>query len=402
MSILSAAERFASIDRSEIVFDAKQCLHSLDQFSSCEACFEICPVEAIQKGKPPTFDSKSCETCLACLTTCPVGAYSASDAVQALLTCVARCDVKSLEVVCAQHEAADIGAQPESTGIRIKGCLAGLGVGTYLALGAMGLEKIVLRMDACANCSWKSLQETICNQLDQARQLLVPWGKQDILIRVTEIDGEAGQRPLWDADNPPLSRRDLFQMAARQGQVAMARMMSDNSSAGRHSLGRDRVRIISAISRFSEPKEALETTVEANNFTLLSVSEKCNACMACARACPTNALVFNLNDEKTLYSLIFNPPNCIGCELCVHVCAPNAIETQQALTFAQVFGSDENETLSEGELIRCAQCDALFAARLGTKLCPPCEFRKKNPFGSKLPGQRATNNLVKGQKTHDS
>lgn len=396
MKGISAAERLAAIDRSAIVFDANQCLHSLDQFSKCDACFEICPVDAIKTGKPPSFDSDLCKTCLACLPACPVGAFSASDSVQPLLTCVARSGVKSVELVCGLHGAAETGAQPETTGIRIKGCLAGLGVGTYLALGAMGLETIVLRMDACANCPWGSLQDTIHAQYDQARELLAQWDKSEILIRAGEVDGTIGERPLWDADNPPLSRRDLFQMAARQGQVAMARMMSVNSSAGKHALGRDRVRLNSAISRYPEAKEQLETPFEANKFSLLSVSEECYACKVCVRACPTHALGFEINDEETYFSLKFNAPNCIGCELCVHVCAPDAIEIHQAQTFAQVFGSDEPGTLSEGDLIRCAQCDALFAARVGQKLCPPCEFRKKNPFGSKLPGLRTTNKSAKG------
>ena len=161
MSFLSAAERFAAIDHSEVVLDAQQCLHSHDQFSACEACFEICPVDAIQPGKPPALDTDKCQDCLACLPVCPVGAYSADDAVQSLLTCATRLETKTVELICASHGSAEMGLSTEATGILLRGCLAGLGAGTYVALAAIGLEHIVLRVDACANCPWVSLQDTI-------------------------------------------------------------------------------------------------------------------------------------------------------------------------------------------------------------------------------------------------
>ena len=218
MSFLSAAERFAAIDRSEVVLNTKQCLYSHDQFSTCEACFELCPVEAIRPGKPPALDADKCQACLACLPACPVGAYTADDSVQALLTCVARMESKTVELVCALHGAAETGPSPDAVGIRIRGCLAGLGVGTYLALAAMGLERIILRLDACASCPWVSLRDGIQTQVAQACQWLARWEKS-ALLDCTLTFGEWVERPLWDAKNPPLSRRDLFRMAVNQGQV---------------------------------------------------------------------------------------------------------------------------------------------------------------------------------------
>ncbi len=81
MSLIDAAERFAAMDHSAIVLDNARCLHSLELNSACEACFAICPVQAVAPGKPPVLDAQKCESCLACLTVCPVGAFSADDAV---------------------------------------------------------------------------------------------------------------------------------------------------------------------------------------------------------------------------------------------------------------------------------------------------------------------------------
>jgi ferredoxin len=384
VSFLSAAERFASIDRSEIVLYAQQCLHSHNQFSTCDACFEICPVEAIEPAKPPALDANKCQACLACLPVCPAGAYSADDAVQPLLTCVARLETKTVELVCALHEKAGMGTSTEATGIRVRGCLAGLGVGTYLALAAMGLERIILRLDACGGCPWASLRDRISVQVDQASRMLVQWEIGSIFLCIDELD-ERAERPLWDANNPPLSRRDLFRMAARQGQVAMARVMSqDQMKAGRH-LGRDRSRINNAVAHLPKPKMHLDLPVNEGDFAMLSVSEECNACSACARACPTDALTFHVNDEKTYYQLNFDPQACIGCDACVDVCAPEAIEIDKSPSFIQVFGSPEPLVLRDGELSQCVGCKTLFAAKAGQELCPVCFFRRINPFGSRMP-----------------
>lgn len=402
MSFLSAAERIAAIDRSEVVLDDQRCLHSHDQFSACESCFEVCPVGAIQPGKPPALDANKCQACLACLPACPVGAYSADDAVQSLLTCVARLETKTVELVCAVHGAADIGNSPDATGIRVRGCLAGLGVGTYLALAAMGLERIILRLDACAGCPWVSLQDEIQTQVDQASQWLARWEKS-ALLDCTQTLGERVERPLWDAKNPPLSRRDLFRLAAHQGQVAMVRAMSQEPAGHNRHPGRDRLRLNNALAHLPEPTMLLDASIETGDFVMLSVSEKCYACSICARACPTGALKFQMTDEKTHYWLYFNARACIGCEACIHVCAPDAIEIDRAPTFTQIFGESERRALREGELSKCVQCKTLFAAGSGQDLCPVCTYRRKNPFGSMMPpGVKMIGKRFGGQKPHAS
>jgi ferredoxin len=300
------------------------------------------------------------------------------------------------------HGAADTGLSAETTGIRIQGCLAGLGMGTYLALAAMGLERIILRLDACGGCPWGSLREKIQTQVDQAGQLLARWGKGETLVCVSRLD-ERVERPLWDAKNPPLSRRDLFRLAAQQGQLAMARAMSVDHPGSRRHPGRDRLRLISAVAHLPEPKEFLDVPVENINFATFSVSEECNACATCARACPTGALTLKHNDENTYYWLNFTPQTCVGCEACIRVCAPEAIMMDKFPTFTQIFGNPEPCVLSKGELKKCVHCETLFAARSDQELCPVCEYRRKNPFGSMMPpGVKTASTQDRGKRIHDS
>jgi len=146
MNLISAAERLAAINHSTVSFSQDLCLHSLVKFSTCEACFNLCPVDAIQPGKPPSLDNDKCQTCLACLPACPVGAYKAVDPVPPLLNCVTRANVKSIELICEAHPAADHGPPRSELAIRTRGCLASLGTGIYLVLLAMGMENIFIRL----------------------------------------------------------------------------------------------------------------------------------------------------------------------------------------------------------------------------------------------------------------
>jgi ferredoxin len=399
---MSAAERFSDFDHSAIVLDSKKCTHTHDQLSACTGCFEICPVGAIQPGEPPSLDAEKCDSCLACLPVCPVGAYTAEDGVGSLLTCTARLETKAVELVCRRHEHADAGASPSNTGIRVRGCLAGLGTGTYMALAACGMEKIILRLDACKNCSWGSLQMIIQNQVEQAADMLAHWGKREILFCLTELH-EGVDRPLWDANNPPLSRRDLFRMAAQQGQMTLARAMSADRSGSQRQPGRDRNRVVSALAHLPEPEQHLDEPIETSSYIGLSVSEKCSACAACARACPTSALHYELGENKTHYRLLIKPQACVACEGCVHVCAPGAIEVDRTPTFRQVFGNPEPVVLSEGDVLQCSHCKTYFSSRTGGRLCPVCEYRRTHPFGSIMPpGVRPINEIKRGQNPHDS
>jgi len=49
-----------------------------DQCTTCGACKDACPVEAISEGESKySIDAEKCVDCGACEATCPVGAISA-------------------------------------------------------------------------------------------------------------------------------------------------------------------------------------------------------------------------------------------------------------------------------------------------------------------------------------
>ena len=394
MSLFNAAERFASLDRSQVILEPKRCLHSHNQNSECAACTAICPVEAITPGKPPTLTTEACQACLACLTICPVGAFQADDAVASLLNCVTRLETESIELLCEMHPHPETGAV-DSTGIRVRGCLAGLGSGAYLLLASLGVKKVLARTDACKTCKWKTLHTQIERQVSQSRLFLTGWGKADGVICSTEGDAML-ERPVWESTNPPLSRRDLFRIMARQGQIALARAAEDGHAGQVKQVGRDRLRLLNAVKNLPVEHTPTPFGLKDLNFATLKVSEACTACGVCATACPTQALRFEKTDNNKNFTLIFSAPECIGCDICGNVCAPAAINMEHNPTFEDVFGSEKTLVVQSGQLVRCDRCNTLMAAKPGMRLCPLCEYRRKNPFGSKLPpGMKIPEKLTK-------
>lgn len=382
MSLLNAAERFASIDRSQIILDSKRCLHAQDQYSECAACFGICPVDAIVMGKPPSLNSEICQSCLACLPVCPVGAYRADDDVANLLNCTTHIEEQSVELICNLHPSPETGVDPASIGIRITGCLAGLGTGAYLTLSTLGIKRILPRTDACIACKWHSLSLEIHNQTERANRFLSAWGRENAVACTDEIESPV-ERVLWSARNPPMSRRDLFRMMARQGQVAVARAMENGITTSERKPGRDRLRLLSAVTHLPEASASVD--LQEFDFATLTISDSCTACGACGKACPTQALKFEKNEEAMTFAISFSARNCIDCNICDHVCMPDAITLNHAPAFEEVFVAKETVVAESGTLVRCERCKTLMAKREDVTLCPLCEYRRTHPFGSILP-----------------
>lgn len=394
MNFFQAAERIAAIDRSQVMLDPQRCLHAQDRFSTCAACFSCCPVEAILPGQPPQLQVEACVNCLACLPICPVGAYSADDAVPALLNCTARLDATQIELVCEVHPEPTLGLPETQAAVQVRGCLAGLGAAVYLSLMVLGVERVILRAEACAECPVGSLRNLVEQRAGEAQALLETWGYAGALALIQDLEETSlAERPCWPASDPPLSRRDLFRLASRQGQIAAARAMQTEYSDHSRTPGRERRRLLAVLPRLPQVQadgaacSADPGAAVTNGFGWASLKAGCTACGACVRACPTRALSLEDNelDSRETFALYHDPRLCIGCETCMHVCAPDVIMIDPAPPLAQVFGRQEPLLLLEGEYRRCKRCKARFYAVEDQKLCPVCDFRRQNPFGTALP-----------------
>lgn len=389
MNLLALAELWEeAIGSTAVTFNQERCLYAMGKFTTCTACQTVCPVDAIQFGTPPAFSGELCQQCRACLPVCPTGAYTAVDEANTLLTCTERLGTQSCEIVCGLNPNIETGDAAAATAVRIRGCLAGLGVGAYLGLASQGLKKVVVRLDACADCPWQTLRPQVESQVAQARGLLAMWGQAETVVCVDEVRDDFRKRPFYKASSPPLSRRDIFRW--RDAEKKAAEPDAAKTTTAYH----ERLRLLRAIKQMPPPSEPGQATSLAGlGFALMTVSDECTACGTCARACPTGALHMEMTESS--YQLTFSPQICIACDICTHVCAPKAIALMYDPAFDQIFETAVEQIVQQGSLTRCSSCRTPFAAQSGTKLCPVCEFRRQNPFGSLLPPELAANQTQK-------
>lgn len=387
MNLFSAAERLAAMDRSKIHLDTNCCLHSLDKFSECNECISVCPVDAIKSCKPPTLDVETCTYCLACLPTCPTGAIQGNDVLKGLLNCIPRIPEGGVELVCEKMTTPPAAYPDSGTMIRVRGCLAGLGPGALAGVIAAEVSSLRLRIDACDTCHFSELEAQIRNQVQAVTRFLEPWGMGNAISCCPDPGPNAGiPIPIWDADNPPLSRRDLFRIGTRQGSLALARAMNAEGETHTQKVPpRERRRLLGAADHLSDkPKQLSSNRLEGLHWGWVSITPGCVACGVCARICPTGAIDFFCDEVEKTFRLNFHPEACTACGACIHSCAAGAIELQDAPSFAQVFSPQET-ILFEGGLKRCYQCNTWIPEQRSSRLCPICEYRKKNPFGSAMP-----------------
>lgn len=383
MNLLSLAEKLAGEPQAPVAFDAARCLHSGDKFAGCDACVAICPSGAIAPGEPPEFAAVECVRCFACLPACPTGAYAMEDEVPDVMRCLARLDIDTLELVCQQHPAPHLGLEGRSAAIQVRGCLAGLGTAAYLQLATKPLQRVVLRTDACADCSWQTLPAEVLRQAAGARQWLQSLQRADFLEEAPVLQNPV-KRPVHRAGSPPVSRRDLF-----RGRVQEPPPVDIVSSTNPY---HQRLRLLNALRRF-EPENLDRETAQTvgKGFAALTVSHACSACGTCARACPTGALVLETTHDERHFELTFSLQACLACDSCAHLCLEGALAVDHEVSLQRIYEAHDDEVLLEGALGKCKRCNGRFAeAALKDGYCSVCAFRRSNPFVSRMPATLAS------------
>ncbi|NLF75375.1 MAG: 4Fe-4S dicluster domain-containing protein [Chloroflexi bacterium] len=390
--MLSVIERFASIDGPAIVFDPGRCLRARDRFSTCDLCAARCPAGAVRIGEGgATFDPAACALCGLCLHLCPVGAFAGDTGANDILRCAAQIDdLNALELICPAHPEPATGPAGIDAAIAPAGCLASLGPSAYASLAACGIPRVAVRLDACAACPLGQVAADVRQAIDRARRVLAAWdlaGSVDIVAEGPLEDGQP--RPVYPANRPPVSRRDLFRRftSAPARTIDEALLVDEGPSPARNRLPPERRRLLNALDRLPPPiPTAICPAPEPGQaFVLLGVDDTCTACGVCAKACPTGALQVLYDDESRGFEILYAPRACTGCETCLHICDPEALHRRRVPLFREFLAAEPGR-IHSGVFHVCEACGARFAGEPSARgLCPPCDFRRQNPFGYKIP-----------------
>lgn len=386
MNLLSALERLAAIDFAPIALDAKRCLHAFDTFSTCDQCARACPADALHVDGSIVLDADQCTGCGQCVHVCPMGALSGDDEAADLLSVAAQLKpAQVIELACQRHPSPERGPATSDAVIRTNGCLAALGPSAIIGLLAAGCMQVIARLDACDQCPIGSAQPRIEQTLANTRRMLAPHATD----RITSLGAQRGKdwtrRPQY-AKKAGTSRRDFLQRIAGEGQQAAARALALDRSdraddaAEQKSAPTERLRLLDALGQL--PRSVLcDTTLDGLPFAYITADERCSACGVCVRVCPSGALNFVADDNR--YDLTFFAGACTDCGACLHVCQPDALRRESVTLDALIQSAPV--VLQQGSLRRCAKCGARFAGESDMKLCPVCDFRRKNPFDRRLP-----------------
>lgn len=366
----------------------ERCLKTRFRFVSCAACSDLCPAGAIQPGRPPTMEEALCANCGACLPACPVEAFTAADEAAPLLTLVASRRWSRVELLCASHPSPDVGSTAAGAVVQLGGCLGALGTGTYLMLIALGVQGLVVRIDACKSCPIGRLENRIVAQIAQARHMLLALSRSEsIELEGAECHTVQVSRRVSRVNAPALSRREFLRFGSADSRAVPSRTIAPEVQNGEKRPPLDRRRILEAVTHLAtSTPSASGFTLAGFDFAYLDVSpDSCTACGACARACPTGALRFTVDDEQRSFELVFQIQACIGCQVCVHVCQPRGIKVEHAASFEQLFHSDPSRVVASGSLSRCERCGIDFAVYKGERYCSLCGYRRLHPLGAALP-----------------
>jgi|GEM_PF-618560 len=432
MDLPSITSWFESLAAPPITLDAQRCVHLFDKDATCQQCVQLCPTSAIHLNGSIALDAKKCIACGACLNVCPTGAFSGDDGVTKLLAFISRSPKgQVVDLVCRTHPAAEASLSNANVAIRMNNCLAVLGPSVYASLLLAGCSRVTLRLDACSKCSLNPLTAHIKQTVFAVQQIVGDHhGDQITFIESADLIKEvkpSATAQVVKVKQPPISRRDFLRsLLPRESQAdaAVAKPFTENHQPPHTAIPVRRVsfsrrELIASLttkrSRRSPPSSVVEHKEQTSSkhpslerqrligvlqgspqlwnqpvppqigAARISADERCTACGVCARVCPTNALEFTL-DAPDVFQLRFSAGRCMDCGVCVQLCEPNALQRGSVHTLRDLI-EPEMVTLITLTLRACSKCGVKFASNDSARLCPICEFRRKNPFGSRMPGK---------------
>lgn len=363
-----------SAGHAPIGVQANNCLNARDRSSNCTTCLQVCPTEAISLEQGVQLQAEACIRCGLCLHRCPTGVFAGDDGAHKLLRCVSQIvDHEIVEIACKYHPAPADGSHKADAVVLTNGCLTMLSPAAYLGLFGLGVKRLIVRLDACADCPLSALCPQIEETLQSASELLD--STDAIVVESQPPQRKARTRPVYSVSNPPVSRRGLLRMMALQGASRTDDLLAEFAAHEDDEavLPAERRRLLAAL-RWNPPAEG--QTLPEQDFTRLQVSDACTACGVCVRICPTGAL--QIAESDGAFELTFSAAECVNCGLCINLCETHALARAGTPSMEEVLDGDV-VILRAGTLKRCRKCNVPFTGE--GNYCPTCAFRKKNPFG---------------------
>ncbi len=322
----------------------------------CDLCTTVCPRGALSVvGGRLSVDKTACDACGLCVSECPRGAVELPAAsprefeveLEALLTAPGLppsqprailyvCDrnvqvVEDLAKKGQPYPAAWLPLQVPCTGMISPGWVL-----QSLVLGAAAVGIVTCG----AECKFEQQQRTL-DVAGYCHELLALLGISPDALRVLS----------------PTSVADL----AEALDLPLGNGVGLDDKAGRHANLREPLATAEALAQLAEASNETAAVVLRHERSPLGdvridVSG-CTGCESCVRACPTDALACEKEDDGL--AITFDPNLCTGCGLCARWCPEDVVQVEHITDLGAL--SIARTELYRDSQVHCERCGVAFA-----------------------------------------
>lgn len=354
--VRQAAQLVGTFDKPLFVnFAADLCAHSRNRITGCTRCLDLCPTGAIAPaGNSVAIDAAVCAGCGQCAAVCPTGA--AGYALPAVETLARR-----LRSLIRTWFAAG-GTKPpvillhdEDHGSALIDASARFGRGLPAHVLPLLVNEITQIGPELAASAFAYGAGGV-SILGRARARHDTGGLQDTLVLIRAVLSAMGRDPsaldLIETDDP-----DMLEERLCAGLPAVPSRERSSFLPPEDKRGLLTTAIIELNRTAPEPATHIPLQAGAPFGTVVLDAEACTLCLACAGACPTNAL----SDNPDQPMLRFTESACVQCGICAATCPEDAITLVPQIDFPA--WDAPRRTLKEEQPFHCTVCDKPFGTR---------------------------------------
>lgn len=296
-----------------------KCTHTRHKSSTCNACVDVCPENAISLQDGLQVDW-SCNGCGLCTSVCPTEAIELREQSNKEIYTNIKHQAEENEQLFFQCELAI--SKGINNGIKLS-CLGQIDDLAIQLSIAYGVKEFNFLTDYCQNCTLESGYK-----LFEVR--LAKWKEMWPEVKWNEVNKQTylsyAQNNETNKTNG-IDRRAFFKVIGNETKNIV--MESVKPTAKEETPWRNGELVAQDSIRLQVREKWIKSKMGSNdNFIaqVLEVTDSCITCGICEKVCPTDAIEMDDKNGKP----IWNAEHCVNCNLCVDVCYRNALKWKKA------------------------------------------------------------------------